>query len=131
MQQQQWIQPGFIVSVGNDNATSTTDDFAWFILRAKKSRPFDSLRVGAPLYWYDPAKEAICLLSRINRVEQFEYKSVSELCERLVKAGYDKRDPSTDPYVIENAEKRRYCIAFWLSPLRHIELPKPNGCNLD
>ena len=131
MEQHPRNQPGFIISVGDDNATSTTDDFAWFILRAQKSRPFDSLRVGVPLYWYDPAKEAIFLLSQISRVEQFEYKSIGELCERLIKLGYNKRNPATDPYFIKNAEKRRYCVAFWVRPLQQLNLPKPSGCNLD
>jgi hypothetical protein len=41
------------------------------------------------------------------------------------------KDPSSDPYLIKNAPKCRYCVTFWVRPLQQLNLPKPNGCNLD
>lgn len=123
-------EPGFIASVGPDRGSaSDSRDFSWFILRARQQRPYNSLHVGAPLYWYDPVEKSIFLLTRITRVEQLEYETVDSLRQWLI-THYGK-DPSTDPYFIKNAARCRYCVAFWVHPLQQLDLSKPKDCNLD
>jgi len=121
--------PGFIASVGNDNTTSTTNDFPWFILRATRKRPYDSLHVGAPLYWFDPAKEVVFLQTRLIRVEQLAYRSVDELRPWL--AEHYREHGSADPYFVEKAKKCRYCVAFWMRPIQELNLPRPEGCKFE
>lgn len=122
--------PGFIASVGPDRrSTSDTRDFPWFALRQDRRRPYNVLHVKAPLYWYDPSDKAIFLLTRLTKVEQCEYEAVDSLRQWLV-THYGK-DPSSDPYFIDNAPKCRYCVAFWVRPLQRLNLPIPQGCKFD
>lgn len=122
------MHAGFIASVGNDDVGSTTEDFPWFILRARQNRPYKSLAVGTHLYWYVPRTNAIVLLTHVVKVEQCKYESVEALREWLIT--HYGRDPSSDPY-FGKAQKCQYCVAFWVRPIREINLPKPAGCNLD
>ncbi|MCC9602888.1 HNH endonuclease [Stieleria sp. JC731] len=96
----------------------------WFNMWQKRMWPYYEVEAGHMLFWYDSQSQRIVWKSVVSDLDKFEYERKQDLRDRLIERFGE--DPATDPYYADKAEKG-YCIAFKVTPLQKVELPKPDG----
>ena len=96
----------------------------WFNMWQKRMWPYNEVDVGNTLYWYDSQSQRVVWKSEISELDRFEYATKQELHNRLIDRFAE--DPATDPYYADKSEQG-YCIAFKVTPLQKLDLPKPDG----
>jgi 5-methylcytosine-specific restriction endonuclease McrA len=100
------------------------EDAYWFNLWQRKLWPYQELEVGSILYWYQTPSRSIVWKSVVTDVARFTYGSRSEAHKQLV-SQFGNFDPSEDYFI--NAPEHGYGLAYKVSPLLRMEIPKPRN----
>jgi len=99
----------------------------WFNLWQQRLWPYREVDVGDTLYWYDPTARAIVWNTTVRDVDRFKYESKEQLRSRLHERFGE--DPVDDPYYAQ-AANQGYCIAYKVTPVEQLNLPKPTDYGL-
>ena len=99
-------------------------DSVWFNLWRIRLWPYRELVVGDILYWYESPSKCIVWRSRVTDVDRFFYDSKKAVRERL-RARFGDFD-TTQPYFVK-APEQGYCLAYEVTPLGRLRLPKPDA----
>lgn len=96
----------------------------WFNLWQRRLWPYRKVEAGDTLYWYDATQDAVVWVSRVSRMEKFEYGSKEAVRQRL-------RDTFNDTHLshpyLDKAADRGYCLAYRVDQVRPVRVPKPAG----
>ena len=95
-------------------------------LWSKKFWPYREVTTGDILYWYESPTKRLVWKSFIHTLEAFPYHSKEELSQKLM--SFSPFDPS-EPYFLK-APSRGYCLAYQVTPLQKLDLPKPKGLRI-
>lgn len=89
-----------------------------------KSRlwPFEALKVGDILYWYETPKKRIAWKTEVVEIDKFPYKNKKAASNHL-NATLDSFDGGESYFV--NAPEQGFCLAYKVTPLQKLNLTKP------
>lgn len=95
----------------------------WFNMWKVRLRAYETLTVGDILYWYDSQTEALVWKTRVEDVDRFEYQNKTAAGDRMERrfGSFDR----SEWYFREKAPSRGYCLAFKVSPIQKLHVPKP------
>ena len=101
------------------------DNLVYFNMWQKKLWPYDELIINDILYWYEQPTGMLVWKSVVTNVDRFEYTIKKDVEDRLKKFGNFAKDE-----YYENASEEGYCLAYIVSPIARLALPKPTGFKL-
>src|SRR5262249_43634447 len=116
---------GFVTSrpfALSDNATEMATKL-WFNVWQLRLWPYQEVREGDALYWYDKTRQAIVWKSRVHQIERFEFTS-KDAVRRRFRSLFGETHLN-DPYFDEKADYG-YCFALKIDSLVSLTVPKPS-----
>jgi hypothetical protein len=101
----------------------------WFSLWRNRLWPYDELREGEDLYWYETPSKRIVWRSRVAQVNAFPYESLDAAVDRIDDAFGIETD--TEQLYLQGKPQVGYCLAYRVEALKRLDLPKPDDvrCN--
>lgn len=95
----------------------------WFNMWKVRLRAYKTLTVGDILYWYDSKTRALVWKTRVEDVDRFEYQNKTAAGDRMERrfGSFDR----SESYFREKVASRGYCLAFKVSPIQKLHVPKP------
>lgn len=98
--------------------------YVWFSMWKPKFWPYKELKVGDIIYWYESISKQIVWKSRVTKIDRFEYANKEEVVRRL-RNTFSSFDSSDD--YINKAKSQGFCLAWRVSELNPLSLPKPTS----
>jgi hypothetical protein len=101
----------------------------WFSLWRNRLWPYEQLREGDDLYWYETPTKRLVWRSRVTRVDAFPYTSVDAALDRIDE-GFGVETDRKQPYV-DGKPDEGYCLAYRVEALERLDLPKPDDVSFN
>jgi len=100
------------------------DGSLWFNLWRNKLWPYDELRPGDDLFWYETPTQRIVWKTRVTQVEAFAYASLDDALDRIGSEFYGEIDRA-QPY-IDGKPDEGFCLAYSVTVVERLDLRKPS-----
>ena len=105
-----------------DSATEMSHEI-WFQLWQKRLWPYNELRPGDELYWYESPSKRIVWRTSIVQVEAFAYADRNDALLHLNEL-FDAEIDLTQPY-LNGKPMEGYCLGYKVSADERVDIPKP------
>jgi len=97
----------------------------WFNMWSRKLWPYDALKEGDLIYFFERPTRKIVLKSRVVGVERFYFDNKPSVLSRInEKFGETQEDEDATGYV-NAAPDQGFCLAYKLEPLEWLKIPRP------
>lgn len=106
-----------------DSAQEMEERF-WFNMWQTQQWPFRELTIGDSLYWYESPAQRLVWNTRVSSIERFTYSTKFEAAQTL-RTRFTDLD--TEQSYFAEAPERGYCLAWKVTSLERLDLPKPAG----
>ncbi|MFQ5817662.1 MAG: hypothetical protein ACE5H2_06885 [Terriglobia bacterium] len=96
----------------------------WYNMWKRKLWPYRELVEGDLVYWYESRNKRVVWVSRLNRIERFQYRNKEQAARRIEKRldGVNRNER-----YYKKGPARGYCLAYKVLVVKKINLPKPYG----
>lgn len=101
----------------------------WFSLWRYRLWPYEELREGDDLYWYETPSKRIVWRTRVAQVDAFPYESLDAVVDHIDDAFGIETD-TEQPY-LQGKPQAGYCLAYRVEALERLDLPKPDGLSFN
>lgn len=101
----------------------------WFSLWRYRLWPYEELREGDDLYWYETPSKRIVWRTRVAQVDAFPYESLDAAVDHIDDAFGIETD-TEQPY-LQGKPQAGYCLAYRVEALERLDLPKPDDLSFN
>lgn len=106
------------------SAESDMSNLLWFNMWEYKLFPYEELKVGDVLYWYESKRKSVVWKTSVVNIDRFSYDN-KDAAKRRLKKRFGEFDDEQSYYV--DAPSQGFCLAFKVKPLQRLNLLKPEG----
>jgi hypothetical protein len=111
---------GFILPISAEEMV----DALWFNMWRSKQWPYNDLKVGDWLYWYESPSKSIVWRTAVVEVSKFVYQD-----KKVVECNLEERFGEfnkSQAYFLQ-APPEGYCLAYKVLPTERVNYPRPEG----
>ncbi len=101
----------------------------WFSLWHNRLWPYEELREGDDLYWYETPTKRIVWRTRVVKVDAFPYESLDAAVDRIDDAFGVETD--REQRYLDGKPHEGYCLAYRVEALERLDLPKQDDVSFN